>query len=220
MSAALPMGGRRDNRRLIAALLIGAGVLTLGGLAAWGMRSFLSGAAPPPKHVVQEVKLIRPPPPPPKVEEPPPPPEAEKVDIPDPPPEPTPSNDPPPGEQLGLDADGGAGSDGFGLVGRKGGRDLLASGGSAFTWYAGLLKNEIVEQLQEEKRARSGAYSVVVRVWVRGDGSIERIRLAQSSGDRERDQAIEAALSRISRISQGPPSDMPQPISLRIVSRV
>jgi protein TonB len=215
------MNKRRRGWRFLPAIAIGLGVLSLGGLAALGMRSFLSGGAPAPKHAVQEVRLIRPPPPPPKVEEPPPPPEAEKVNIPDPKePEPTPSNDPPPGDQLGLDADGTAGGDGFGLMGRKGGRDLLASGGSAFTWYAGLLKTEIVEQLQEEKRARSGAYSVVVRVWVRDDGSIEKIRLAQSSGDRERDQAIETALSRIARISQGPPSDMPQPISLRIVSRV
>lgn len=211
----------RAPRRWLPMVLIGLGVVALTGLAALGMRAFLAGGATRPKTVVHEVKLIRPPPPPPKVEEPPPPPEAEKVDVPEPDkPDPTPSDDPPPGEQLGLDAEGVAGGDGFGLVGRKGGRDLLAGAGSAFTWYAGLLKSEIVEQLQQEKRARNGTYSVVVKIWVRGDGTIQQIRLAQSSGDRERDSAIETALSRIARISQGPPDDMPQPISLRIVSRV
>jgi protein TonB len=60
---------------------------------------------------------------------------------------------------------------------------------------------------------------VVVRVWVRDDGSIERVNIVQSSGDRERDQVIEAALSRMGRLSQAPPADMPEPISLRIVSR-
>ena len=66
---------------------------------------------------------------------------------------------------------------------------------------------------------RSGSYSVLVRVWVKADGSIEKIRLTQSSGSRERDKAIEDALTRIDRVSQAPPADMPQPISLRIVSR-
>jgi hypothetical protein len=41
----------------------------------------------------------------------------------------------------------------------------------------------------------------------------------QGSGDRERDQAIEQALARIPRLAQTPPADMPEPISLRIVSR-
>jgi len=128
------------------------------------------------------------------------------------------SNEPPPG-LLGLDAEGSAGGDEFGLAARKGGRDLLASGGNAYSWYAGLLKEEILGQLSSEKRAHSGDYTVIVRVWVRNDGTVDRVRIAQSSGNRERDQAIEAALSRITRLSQAPPADMPEPISLRIVSR-
>jgi protein TonB len=182
------------------------------------VRGFLNSESPPPKKLVQEIRIVRPPPP----EElpPPPPPPPENVDVPEPEqqPDPVASNDPPPGD-LGLDADGTAGGDAFGLVGRKGGRDLLGSGGSAFAWYAGLLKGEILDQLQEVKAARSGAYSVVIKIWVRSDGSVERVRLAQSTGDRERDSAIESALARIARISQGPPVDMPQPVSLKIVSR-
>jgi protein TonB len=129
------------------------------------------------------------------------------------------SNDPPPGEQLGVDAAGAGAGDGFGLVGRPGGRDLLASGGSAFSWYAGLIKNEILDRLGDEKKARSGSYSVTVRLWVSRDGTVERSNLMGSTGDKERDQAIENALSRLTRLSQAPPADMPQPISLRIVSR-
>lgn len=194
--------------------LIGAGAFAL-------VRSFLNSAPGQPKKIVQEIHVIRPPPPPPDLPPPPPPPPDEKVDVPDPqqPPDPTPSNEPPPGDQLGLDAEGGAGGDAFGLLGRKGGRDLLASGGSAFAWYAGLLKNEILEQLGDETQARSGHYAMVVRVWVRDDGTIERIRIAESSGNAARDHAIEAALGHITRLSQAPPADMPEPISLRIVSR-
>src|SRR5689334_3282657 len=97
------------------------------------IRHFVKQEAPATKKVVQEIRVIRPPPPPPETPPPPPPPPEEKVDLkePEPEPDPTPTNEPPPGEQLGLDADGSAGSDGFGLAARKGGRDLLASGGSA-----------------------------------------------------------------------------------------
>ncbi len=149
-------------------MLIAAGIGVF-----WLIRSFISGEPPPQKKVAQEIHIIRPPPE--ELPPPPPPPPEEEVDVPDPPtepePDPTPSNEPPPSEILGLDAEGGAGADGFGLAARKGGRDLLASGGSAFSWYAGLLKNEILDRLQEENRARSGAYSVLVRVWVRPDGT-------------------------------------------------
>jgi protein TonB len=194
-------------------------VLVAGGIFLM-VRHFLSQEVPATKKVVQEIRVIRPPPPPPEAPPPPPPPPEEKVDLHEPEPEPDPvqSNEPPPGEQLGLDADGSAGSDGFGLAARKGGRDLLASGGSAYAWYAGLLKNEILGTLQDEKKVRSGSYSIQVRVWVRPDGSIERIRFTQSSGSGERDKAIEEAITRI-RLSQAPPADMPQPISLRIASR-
>jgi protein TonB len=141
------------------------------------------------------------------------------VNEPEPEPEPTPSNDPPPSEQLGLDTEGTGAGDGFGLVGNKGGRDLLASGGSALVYYAGLLKSEILDRLQEEKRLQAGSYSVRVSVWVRSDGTVERVRLSQSTGDMERDRIIEDALQRLGRVSQAPPADMPQPINIRIVSR-
>lgn len=202
-------------------LIVGTVAVTTVGVGAIAfVRSFLQSTPAPAKQVVQQIQLIRPPPPPPDLPPPPPPPPEEKVDVPDPQekPDPTPSNEPPPGEQLGLDAEGSAGGDEFGLAARKGGRDLLASGGSAYAWYAGLLKTQILDQLSSEKHARSGSYSVVVRVWIRNDGTVDRVRIDQSSGNRERDQAIEAAVSRISRLPQAPPTDMPSPISLRIVS--
>lgn len=211
------MTSRKKRRLLIALLgvcvsLIGAGTFAL-------VRSFLNSTPGPPQKLVQEIHLIRPPPPPPDLPPPPPPPPDEKVDVQEQKPDPTPSNDPPPGQQLGLDADASAGGDAFGLLANKGGRDLLASGGSAFAWYAGLLKGQILDQLNSDTKARRGEYSLVVRVWVRDDGSIDRWRIVQGSGDRARDQAIEEALARIPRLSQAPPADMPEPISLRIVSR-
>ena len=219
MAASKPR--KRSRFRYVPIIAVGLAVCVLGVGAVTFVRGILGGGAPPTKKVAQEIHLIRPPPPPPDVPPPPPPPPEEKVDIPDPQqqPDPTPSNEPPPGEQLGLDAEGSAGGDAFGLLGNKGGRDLVGSGGSAFAWYAGLLKNEILDILGAEQKARTGGYTVVVHVWVRNDGTIDRVRIAQSSGDRERDRIIEAALVRIGRLSEAPPANMPEPISLRIVSR-
>lgn len=203
-------------------LVIGVVVLLTAALV-WFVRAQLASAPPAGKKVVQEIQVIRPPPPPPDTPPPPPPPPKDEVNVPDPQqpqPDPTPSNEPPPGDQLGVDADGTGGGDGFGLVGRKGGRDLLASGnGSAFSWYAGLIKTEILERLGDEQKVRIGSYSVMVRVWVRPDGTVERTKLLSSTGNADRDRALEAALARVTRLPQAPPQNMPQPISLRIVSR-
>jgi protein TonB len=216
----MPASKPRKSRYL-PMIALGVGITALGFGAVALMRNFLQNGPPPTKQVVQEVHLIRPPPPPPDLPPPPPPPPEEKVNVPDPQdkPDPTPSKDPPASEQLGLDAEGTAGGDAFGLAAHAGGRDLLASGGNAYSWYAGLLKGEILDQLASEKSAHKGEYTAVVRIWVRSDGTIERVNLVESSGNRERDQAIQAALARITRLSQAPPADMPEPISLKIVSR-
>src|SRR5579862_3247431 len=173
------MAPRRKHLPLIIACLTVSGV---GGGAFALIRSFINSAPAPTKQVVQEIHIIRPPPPPPDQPPPPPPPEEEKVNIPDPQqePDPTPSNEPPPSDQLGLDAEGTAGSDEFGLAGHKGGRDLLGTGGSAFAWYGGLIKNEILDRLGSEPKVRKGAYSAIVQVWVRSDGTIERVGFKKS----------------------------------------
>jgi protein TonB len=211
----------RRRRRYLPVVLMGC-VVSLIGIGAFALvRSFLNGAPGAPQKVVQEIHIIRPPPPPPDLPPPPPPPPEEKVDVPEPEkqPDPTPSNEPPPSEQLGLDAAGGAGSDAFGLVGNKGGRDLLGSGGSAYVWYAGVLKNDILNLLQDETSVRKGAYTASVKLWLRDDGTVEHFRLAQSSGDPQRDKQLEKKLAELTRISQAPPAGTPEPITVQITSR-
>ena len=212
---------RKKSGRHTTLIVVGScvGLVGLGGFAA--VHSFVGGASAPTKPVVQQIQLIRPPPPPPEAPPPPPPPE-EKVTVPDPQqkPDPTPSNDPPPSPNLGLDTEGGAGGDSFGLVGNKGGRDITASGGgSAYAWYAGLLKDQILNQLTEDKNVRTGSYRVTVRAWVRIDGTVERIEIVKGSGDATRDRAIEADLGRVKRVSQARPSGMPDVISFEVVAR-
>ncbi len=213
---------RKPGSGKLLPILLGGGLVLAAAVCVWLLKGYLDAVPPATKKVVQEIQVIRPPPPP--ETPPPPPPPEEELDVQDPlpedQPEPTPSDEPPPGEQLGVDAEGTGAGDGFGLVGRKGGRDLLATGGSAFTWYAGLVKDRIIDALEDEQAARRGSYSVMVKVWVRPDGTVTQARLATSTGDTDRDRIIENALQRLGSIGQAPPPNLPQPINLRIVSRV
>jgi len=214
------VGSRKKNSW--GPILIGCVVVLIfiGGLLF--IRSFLTGAKEQQPKVVQEVHLIRPPPPPPPEEKPPPPPPPEEKTIaPDPveKPDPTPSNEPPPSENLGLDAEGTAGGDAFGLVGNKGGRDLVGGGGgSAVAWYNGILKTAVMDALGSEKELRTGSYKAVVRFWLRSDGSIDHYQIIQGSGDRNRDRLIDGQLSRLTRLPNPPPAGYPTPATLTVVS--
>jgi protein TonB len=175
-------------------------------------------SAGPARMVPQVVQLIRPPPPP--EQPPPPPPPEEKIEQPlpkdEPEPEPAPDNAPP---QLGVDAEGTAGGDAFGLAARRGGADLVGTGKAIFGWYTALIKDAILEKLSEEDAIRRGSYSMVVRMWLASDGRVERVALAQSTGKPELDATIEKVLGRLTKLREGPPAEMPQPVTMKIVSR-
>lgn len=209
------------KRRNLPMIIVGATMLCVALGVYLLIRNLVTSKPPPPKQVVQEIHLIRPPPPPPDTPPPPPPPPEEKIDIPEPQqqPDPTPSNEPPPSANLGLDTEGGAGGDAFGLVGNKGGREITATGGSAFTWYANQLKDAILSQLTEDKRVRNGNYRVTVRAWVNDDGSVRRVEIVHGSGDADRDRAIESDLQNVKRLPQARPVGMPDVISLEVVAR-
>jgi periplasmic protein TonB len=194
---------------------------TLGSAAVYYIQKFITSPPPQPKKVVQTVQLIRPPPPPP-IEKPPEPPKVEEEKIPEPeqPTPDTPADQPPAGDLLGLDAEGGAGGDAFGLIGKKGGRDLLASGGDRFAWYAGALKDDLLSFLSEHQDIRQRAYSVNVRLWLDGRGAVTRVALSSSTGDHDLDRELQKLLGSMQKVAQAPPTDMPQPVQIRIVSRL
>ncbi len=187
----------------------------------WMVRGFLDKPVEPSRPVAQVVQIVRPPPPPEEPPPPPPPPPEEEIEepLPQDTPEEAPAEDAPPMDQLGLDAEGVAGGDGFGLAARPGGRSLVGGGGSAFAWYTTMIKDSILSTLSEDERIRKGSYQVTVRVWLAGDGRVERITLTQPTGNRELDGAIEQALGRLAKMRDAPPLEMPQPVTLRIVSR-
>jgi protein TonB len=206
--------------RFLPAVLTVVVTASAGAGAVYLLRHFMAQPPPQLKPVVQQVRLIRPPPPPPEVE--PPPPEVEQVDVPEPEtPDDAPADLPPASELLGLDAEGVAGADGFGLVGNKGGRDLLASGsGGRFAWYSGVLKEDLLAFLSDYKELRARRYDVQLKLWLADDGSVNRVDLQTSTGDEELDRELRMRLASLDRVTEAPPDDLPQPIRLRIVSRL
>ena len=171
---------------------------------------------------VQKITLFKPPPPPPPPppqDEPPPEPEIEEQVEPEPEPENLPDvSDEAPAESLGLDADGSAGSDGFGLAARKGGRGLLA--GNPNAWYAGIVKNTVLDAMMNRDELRRRAYAAYISVWVDVDGSVLRYKLSRSSGDANIDSVIKAVMATVKRIGDAPPVGMKQPVKLKITSRM
>lgn len=175
---------------------------------------------------IQTVTLapLPPPPPPPqqKIEKPPEP-EEQKIEeqaepeperLPDVPEEAAPRD-------LGLDAEGSAGSDGFGLAARKGGKGLFGGGGgNPYAWYGNLIKNDLVSLLSEKDALRRKGYTAIVKFWVKADGSIERFELARGSNDNDIDELLQKTISHYHKINEAPPPGMQQPIKLKITSSV
>lgn len=184
----------------------------------WVARSIMASKQQKPERMVQNITVIRPPPPPPEQPPPPPPEKIQQQIQQQSEPEPTPDNAPAQTPNLGLDADGGAGDDGFGLAARKG-ESGIGTGGAVFAWYTGKLKDEVNDRLASDPKLRAKKYTVGVRVWIETDGRIKQVRVSTSSGNHDIDTEIAAALSQINRLSAAPPLEMPQPITLQIVSR-
>ena len=175
---------------------------------------------------IQPITLLKPPPPPPpppKVEKPPEPEIKEKIEEPEPQDEPEPEQQPDeaPARDLGLDAEGAAGSDGFGLAARKGGNGLFGGGnGNPYAWYGGIIKNDLVSLLNNYEKLRSKGYTAIVKLWLKTDGTVERFELSRGSNDPEIDQILEAAMNKYIRVNEPPPPGMKLPVKLKITSRV
>ncbi|PPC88102.1 MAG: TonB-dependent receptor [Methylotenera sp.] len=210
-------------------VLIAVGLAILGGIG-YGIMSLMSGGAPAKKKVTT-IKLIPdtpPPPPPPPPKEPPkeqPKPDAPKeIKVEQPKPVET-----PPAEQLKMEGAAGDGPSAFasGQVNNdyKGGDiktgNTIGGGPNKyqFAWYTDLLKNQIEDAMSKDKTLASGAYKVVVKVWVASNGAIERFELASSSGKPDIDALIKKQLNAMPKLAERPPGDMPQPVKLRVTAR-
>lgn len=216
------------GRPWIKAVVLAVGGLLLLVAATLMLMKFLSG--PPAKpNGVRQVALIKqpPPPPPPKPpEKPPEPPKVkEEVKIDEPKDEPKPdepkaADDKPASDKpLGVDAEGGAGSDGFGLAGNKGGRDFLGTGGgSGGAYYSGLLQRQFFEALSRNRKVLKEEFRVVVKVWLGDDGRVQKADIVSGSGDAKVDDLIQITLLDMTPLKDVPPSSM-RPMQLRLSNR-
>jgi periplasmic protein TonB len=146
---------------------------------------------------------------------------------------------------LGVEGEGGAGSDAFGLAARgKGGRDITTVGtGPAGTIggdkdMAGVMRrhakyNKLVEDEVNKavKQALSGNGGIpkgklesVVQIGMDEGGAVGEYRIIRSSGNRTVDEAVRKCLD-YARISEPPPKDIPRGVkgltimSIKIVSQ-
>ena len=215
------------------------------GAAAYTVKAVLSDDSPRKKSSVTMVTLLKPPPPP-QIKEKLPEPEqvreiqkkeevftSEPQDVGNQDSKPAGEEDnTPAGDNLGVDAEGTAGGDAFGLVGKKGGRSLLAGGGgsggggglgrlsllSKYTGYTQIVETEIrkrvMKRLDEEGGIPRGKLQGVARVSVDSSGAVIDYRIIGSSGNHRMDEAIKQALGDI-KISEPPPDGMPRTMDIK-----
>ena len=208
--------------------LIVLGLLVLVGIG-YGIKKLMSGSAGEHKKKITTISLkdlLPPPPPPPPKEQPKEQPKDQPKEIKEvqqPKPEQA-----PPTEVLKMDGPAGDGPSAFASGNPTGdykGEDLgnkTIGGGPnkhQFDWYTGLIKERIEDALTKDKTLASGAYKVVVKVWVASNGGIQRYELVSSTGDNSIDGLIKKALDDMPALSEAPPSDMPQPVKLRVTAR-
>jgi protein TonB len=121
-----------------------------------------------------------------------------------------------------VDANGGPGGDSFGLVGRKGGSDLIggAGTGNRFAWYGALLKERIQDTIARDKKLREAKdFRRLVNVWINSSGVVTRVEVLDGADNPELAEALKLALNAMPALREGPPGDMPQPIRLRLTAR-
>ena len=220
-------------------ILISVMIALVGG-GVYFFRTILSEDAPRRKDTTATVTLLKPLPPPVIKEKPPEPAQVKEVqqkeEIIDPGlKNEAPNNDSqdstPAGDNLGVDAEGGAGGDGFGLVGKKGGRSLLAGGSSGFgnssllSKFSGYtqmvtteLRKKVMKRLDEEGGIPKGKLQAVVRVSVDIDGKIIAYRIIGSSGNNRMDEAVKQSLGSL-KISEPPPDGMPRTMDIKITAQ-
>ncbi|WP_320044889.1 TonB C-terminal domain-containing protein [uncultured Desulfobacter sp.] len=196
------------------------------------LKFFLKNDSGVRKRQIQRVTLVKPPPPP-KIKEKLPEPEVKKIEeIVEPEIEEQiednmddAMDDTPPGEDLGLDADGTGGADGFGLKAKKGGRSLIGGSGGdksllkRYAWYTRMLQDEIREKvnsyLEDKADLPGGKHKMLLWIMLDDNGNMVLRSIPKSSGILKVDDAVEQAIAGL-RVSEMPPEDMPKLLKIKV----
>ena len=90
----------------------------------------------------------------------------------------------------------------------------------SFKWYTTRLQGELQDALARNEKLQGAAFRISVRLWLDSKGGVSRVELVDSTGDAGTDSKITSALSSLTQIAEAPPADMPQPMRIRITSRL
>lgn len=205
-----------------------AGVLVLlaiGALIVWAVTSFKGSSG---GHKQQTVKIAvlpdTPPPPPPKEEKKPEPEQRENKPQPQQE-QPKPQVAPPEPQQLKMDGPTGDAPSNFssgpitqeykgGDVGTGGG-----GGGLQFVLFTAQLQRHMQSALARNRDLKLGDYKVSVSVWLSSSGGFQKVELLSPSGDEKVDAALRQAFMQLPPMANVP-SNLPQPIRVRITNRM
>jgi TonB family protein len=124
------------------------------------------------------------------------------------------------------------------LVGRKGGRSILAGGGGSgrgggggsgklslmdkFGWYTQIVRTEISKEIRKHLDENSGIprgkLRTVLRISLDSTGAVVQWRIIGSSGNYEMDEAVKQSIGDI-RINEPPPEGMPRTMIIRVTEQ-
>ena len=226
---------KTKSSRFIIWSVSGFVVLLFLGLAIGTIKLLLSDDSAKHKRQVQMVTLLKPPPPPKMKEKLPEPEVRKKQEIVEQQeePEPDPMKDMPEDQgpmdnDLGLDAEGAAGADGFGLRAKKGGRDLIGGRYSAanllrkYAWYTSIVQEDLRKKVNQHMASNGGIPNgnlvALIKITLDDKGQVTDLSLEHSSGNKKMDRAVKEALL-LTSVSEPPPPGMPRVVELKISSK-
>lgn len=212
-----PENGKSGKK--LAAIVAG---IVIVGVAGYSLTGLFTDKGTQKKPKVQQISLIKPPPPPPPPEKKPEPEiKKEEVKIDQPKPDVPKPDNPPDNSPAPRGIDGPEGVDGFGMQrgtwGDGGNGDGGEGGGVlGFAFYTSQLQEYLQQELAKNDRLRESSYRIRVRLWLTGNGTIERVELDGSSGLADLDDTLRHALQKVTAMRESPPANIPQPIKVRI----
>ncbi len=204
---------------IVVIVVAGAAVIAL---VTWGIMTLMGGKSGKPRKPPTVTLLPDkppPPPPPPKEEKKPEPPKEEKREIKTEPPKEQVQAQNEPLKMEGMAGEGGSPFS-AGTVGRDYTGGAIGGTGTAMQgMFAARLQRHLQDQLNRSRKLREADYRVGLRLWLRRDGSVERVELAQSTGNEDLDQQLREAILQAGAMREPPPDNLSMPLRIRVTAR-
>ncbi|MDE1546610.1 TonB family protein [Dechloromonas agitata] len=204
---------------IVVIVVAGAAVIAL---VIWGIMSLMgekSGKPRKPPTVTLLPDKPPPPPPPPKEEKKPEPPKEEKQEMKVAPPKEQVQAQNEPLKMEGMAGEGGSPFS-AGTVGRDYAGGAIGGTGSALqSMFSARLQRHLQDQLNRSRKLREADYRIAVRLWLRRDGSVERVELTQSTGNEALDEQLREAILQTGAMREPPPDNLSMPLRIRVTAR-